>query len=293
MISNGMSVPVYFDSHMHTPLCKHAFGEPEKYAEQALQRGLKGVIFTCHGPMPAGFWPHVRMSDAEFDQYVAMIERCRLRYEGQLEVRLGIESDYFPGHEKWAEKLHQRAPLHYVLGSVHWQGPEYRDRFETGSAAEFRRTYFEHLADSAETGLFDCLAHPDLIKNYQPEAWNVEEWAPVISAALDRIAKTGVAMELNTSGIHKIFPEMNPAPLILRMMQERGIPVVIGSDSHQAQRVSESFVPALEILQQAGYDAVSVFKNRQRSELSIAEVLPTLKIASPVSEQTKLPFKVS
>jgi histidinol-phosphatase (PHP family) len=272
-----MTVPVYFDSHMHTPLCKHAIGEPEKYANEALQKGLKGIIFTCHGPMPAGFWPEVRMSDAQFDEYVAMIELCRLRFEGQLEVLLGIESDYFPGHEQWSEKLHERAPLHYVLGSVHWQGPEYRDQFETGSAADFRRTYFEHLADSAETGLFDCLAHPDLIKNYQPEAWEVEAWTPEIAAALDRIAKTGVAMELNTSGKNKSFPEMNPAPVILRMMHERGIPVVLGSDSHRPQRVGDSFIPALELVQQAGYDAVSVFKHRKRNEIKIADVLPTLK----------------
>lgn len=288
MISDVMSVPVYYDSHMHTPLCKHATGEPEKYAEQALVKGLKGIIFTCHGPMPPGFWPQVRMSDAEFDVYVAMIERCRLRYEGQLEVYLGLESDYFPGHEKWAEKLHQRAPLHYVLGSVHWQGPEYRDRFETGSAAEFRRTYFEHLADSAETGLFDCLAHPDLIKNYQPEAWNLDEWIPVISSALDRIAKTGVAMEINTSGKNKSFPEMNPSPVILRMMHERGIPVVIGSDSHRPLRVGDNFIPALEMLRQAGYNNVSVFNHRQRHELNILEVLPTLEDAALDRAQTKL-----
>ena len=40
------SVPTLFDSHMHTPLCKHAVGEPEDYAEQALAEGLKGIIFT-------------------------------------------------------------------------------------------------------------------------------------------------------------------------------------------------------------------------------------------------------
>lgn len=46
---------------MHTPLCKHAIGEPEEYAETAIQRGLKGIIFTCHSPMPDGWWSQVRM----------------------------------------------------------------------------------------------------------------------------------------------------------------------------------------------------------------------------------------
>jgi histidinol-phosphatase (PHP family) len=266
----------YFDSHMHTPLCKHAAGEPEEYAEQALKRGLAGIIFTCHSPMPRGFWPSVRMSESEFDTYVALIERCRQKYDGRLEVRLGMETDYFPGFEKWAEELHQRAPFHYCLGSVHWQGPEYHDRFEGWSPTDFHRSYWKNLAASAETGLFDCLAHPDLIKNYRSNHWNFAEWHDDVVAALDRIAKTGVCMELNTSGMNKSYPEMNPGPAMLRMMRERGIPVVVGSDSHRPGRVADKFIIALTALQDAGYAEVCVFQNRKRSAIPIGSVLPQL-----------------
>jgi histidinol-phosphatase (PHP family) len=272
------SQAVYFDSHMHTPLCKHAWGEPEEYADRALQRGLAGIIFTCHSPMPRGFWRSVRMEESEFDNYVAMVERCRVRYEGRLEVRLGMETDYFPGFEKWAESLHQRAAFHYCLGSVHWQGPEYHHKF-AGNPAEFRRSYWQNLAASAETGLFDCLAHPDLIKNYQPTAWEFSAWEADIAAALDRIAKTGVCMELNTSGMNKGYPEMNPGPAMLRMMRERGIPVVIGSDSHRPGRVADNFVRALVTLQEAGYTEVNVFGQRKRSALAISDVLPQVLAA--------------
>jgi histidinol-phosphatase (PHP family) len=264
---------------MHTPLCKHAVGEPEEYAEQALKRGLAGIIFTCHSPMPRGFWPSVRMSESDFDTYVAMVERCRQHYDGRLEVRLGMETDYFPGFEDWVAELHQRAPFHYCLGSVHWQGPEYADRFETWNPDDFRRSYWQNLAASAETGLFDCLAHPDLIKNYRVNTWNFSAWEQDIAAALDRIAKTGVCMELNTSGMHKSYPEMNPGPAILRMMHERGIRVVIGSDSHRPGRVAENFVLGLQTLQKAGYTEVGVFKNRQRTMLPIATVLPQVLAA--------------
>lgn len=275
-----MTPPKYFDSHMHTPLCKHAYGEPEEYASWALRRGLQGIIFTCHCPMPNGFWPHVRMSDAEFDEYVAMVERCRERFAGDLEVRLGIESDYFPGYEGWIETLHQRADFHYCLGSVHFQGPEYGKRFHQQDAVAFRKSYWENLAVSAETSLFDCLAHPDLIKNYKTESWNFAEQKEDIIAALDRIAKTGVAMELNTSGIHKRFPEMNPGILMLQLMRERHIPVVIGSDSHHPTRVGESFLMGLELLRDAGYDKVSVFEKRQRKDLSLEKVLHGLMVRS-------------
>ncbi|MDB6118946.1 MAG: histidinol phosphatase [Verrucomicrobiaceae bacterium] len=153
---------------------------------------------------------------------------------------------------------------------------DYRKRFETGDVDEFRKTYFRLLADSAETGLFDSLAHPDLIKNYHPQEWDVEAIRPEIEAALDRIAKTSVAMELNTSGLIKSYEEMNPGLAMLRMMQERGIPVVVGSDSHRPSRVAEHFVVALKTLQTAGYDKVSVFENRKRGELAISDVLASL-----------------
>jgi len=284
MVLMDMQVPAYFDSHMHTPLCKHAYGEPEEYAEIALQRGLAGINFTCHSPMPRGFWPHVRMSQSEFDKYVAMIERCRIKYEGQLEIRLGLESDFFPGFEWWAEELHQRAGFHYILGSVHWQGKEYGERYPHSDEFGFRKSYFENLAASAETGLFDCLAHPDLIKNFMPSNWQFAEWEEDIAACLDRIAKTGVAMELNTSGLNKIYSEMNPGPSMLKMMFERGIPVVVGSDSHLPRRVADNFVLALVTLNDIGYETVSIFKNRQRLELKIADILPGLIHSAEIKE---------
>ncbi|TLD70647.1 histidinol-phosphatase [Phragmitibacter flavus] len=276
---------IYVDSHMHTTLCKHAFGEPEEYAEMALQRGLKGMIITCHGPMPDGFWPQVRMDLGQFEEYVVLVERCRKVYEGRLEVRLGLESDYFPGMEEWAEKLHAMVPLHYVLGSVHWQGSEYRDRYGDTDEKGFRVSYFENLAASAETGLFDCLSHPDLIKNFMPGLWRFEDWEETIAASLDRIAKTGVAMELNTSGLNKVFKEMNPGPQMLAMMAQRGIPLVIGSDSHVPHRVGDRHLEALEMAQQAGWKTISVFKDRKRQELPIVEVRSQLVAAQKQAQE--------
>lgn len=271
---------LFYDSHMHTPLCKHAWGEPEEYAQQAVKAGLKGIIFTCHCPMPDGFWPTVRMSESEFDTYVALVQRAADAFKGKLDIRLGIESEYFPGYEDYISKLHQRAEFHYVLGAVHWQAKEYLNKFETGTIENFRRTYFEHLAKSAESGLYDCLAHPDLVKNYHPDSWCFAIVKNTVATALDRIAATGVAMELNTSGLNKSYSEMNPGNEMLRMMAERKIPVVVGSDSHRAPRVGEHFVTALNNLTEAGYEKVCYFLNRERIDLKISDVLASLKKAA-------------
>ncbi len=44
-----MSLPA--DYHMHTPLCRHAAGEPAEYAKQAAAIGLTEIGFSDHSPM--------------------------------------------------------------------------------------------------------------------------------------------------------------------------------------------------------------------------------------------------
>jgi histidinol-phosphatase (PHP family) len=271
--------PVYFDSHMHTPLCKHAMGDPEDYAAAGRAAGLRGIIVTCHSPMPDGFWPEVRMGEDELPEYLDLVARASAGLPDGFEVKVGIESDFFPGTESFIERLHASAPFHHCLGSVHFFGPEYQDRYWRGDLEEFQRLYYTHVADSAETGLFDTLAHPDLIKNAVPERYDFARLERHIARCLDRVAATGVAMELNTSGRHKRFPEMNPGPAVLRMMADRGIPVVLGSDAHHPRRVAEGFPEALALLEEAGFKCVSYFDRRQRVDVPVSRVAGSLAAA--------------
>ncbi len=277
------TVPIYFDSHMHTPLCKHAAGHPIEYMEQGIKRGLAGIIMTCHSPMPDRFSHRVRMAPEQFNEYVALVREATDEAPDDFDVLLGLESDFFPGMESWLQELHEKAEFHYILGSVHWHIPEYLDAFWQGDPAAFRRQYFDHLAESAETGLFDSLSHPDLVKNASPEEWDFETVREHVAEALDRIAATGVAMEINTSGLKKPYSEMNPGPEMLSMMAERDIPVVIGSDSHIPGRVGDRFREALEHLAAAGYESVSCFRNRQRQDFSLEVVRDSLAAPAPTT----------
>ncbi len=261
--------PILYDTHMHTPLCKHATGQPEAYAAVAQQRGLKGIIITCHNPDPDGWSPRTRMSMDQFDPYLAMVQRAREAWQGRVDVRLGLESDYVPGMETWLAKLHGQAEFHYILGSVHAPLSDYKARYWHNDVLEFQRTYFKHLAMAAESGLFDSLAHPDLVKIVFPSQWNPTLLLDDIRHSLDRIARTGIAMELNTSGLNKVYAEMNPGRPILEEMKQRDIPVVVGSDAHKPERVAADFEQALDLLQEVGYSQVSFCLNRQRQAVEI------------------------
>ena len=261
-----------YEMHMHTPLCKHARGEPGEYASVAEQRGLAGIVVTCHNPTNDGWSPDVRMSLAEFDQYVAMVENARQEWMGRVDIRLGMESDYIPGMEPWLETLHRMAEFHHVLGSVHPHLEDYRDRFYTGDFAAYVATYFDHIAMAAETGLFDTIAHPDLVKRMSPDQWDPTRAMGSICPSLDRIARAGTAMELNTSGLNAECGEVYPNKPMLGEMLKRNIPVVLGADAHDPGRVAADFENALDILSSVGYTHINIFLDRQRREIPIANV---------------------
>lgn len=291
-----------FEHHSHTTLCNHAYGEPEAYVEAALARGLAGLTVTCHNPMPGGFSQNVRMRMEEFPAYLVLVERARAHAEtiglngidgGGGGVRLGLECDYFPGHEDFLREQAGWGDFDYLLVSVHPTTMEYKAHF--GDAREARAaeaggptltheqawaTYFDNLAASAELGLHDCISHPDLIKNPTKEWWDVDRAMEILTAAggpLDRIAGTGIAMELNTSGVLKKIPEMNPNPSMLRAMREREIPVVLGADAHVPERVGDGYLTGLALLKSVGYETVRQFKQREAYDVSIDAALSHLQ----------------
>jgi histidinol-phosphatase (PHP family) len=271
-----MSEPLLFETHSHTPLCRHAVGWPTEYAAVAEARGLRGLLVTCHNPMPDGFSAGVRMRPDQFDAYVDLVAHTRDEWLGRVDVRLGLEADYFAGFEPWLERQLNAADFHSVLGSVHPQIAEFRERYWDDDVTEVQRTYFRLLADAAETGLFDCLAHPDLIKNMTADDWQPSRIMDDIRRALDRIAATGMAMELNTSGVNKLIAEMNPFPDMLIEMADRQIPVCIGADAHSPERVADQFGDALRLLESCGYSQVSFFLERRRHDVSIEAAAASL-----------------
>jgi histidinol-phosphatase (PHP family) len=196
-------------------------------------------------------------------------------------VRLGIECDFMPGLESFLEQQLKQATFHHVLGSVHIQLPEYTNQHFTGDALAYQRFYFDLLAQAAETKLFDTISHPDLVKNMFADSWSVHDVIDAICDCLDRIAATGTAMELNTSGLNKSYAEMNPGPVMLKQMADRHIPVVIGADAHVPERVGDAFPQALRLLADAGYSHVSQFRDRRRHDIAIDDALDSLVETEP------------
>ena len=279
--------PILYESHCHTPLCKHSIGSPEDFADVAEQRGLRGLIVTCHNPLPRGCSPEIRMAAEEFTDYLDMVDRARRKRAGRVDVRLGLEADYLPGYHGWLKRQLRSAVFDYVLGAIHPQLPEFRARCSSRDPLELQRHYFQLLGDAAESGLFDCLSHPDSVKNETADDWYPPRLMDDVRQALDRIAAAGLALELNTSGLNKALGELSPFPEMLVEMRFRRIPVVLGADAHEPWRVADNFELAFDLLSDCGYTHVSHFLRRQRHDVPISAARRTLRPAdwTPAREE--------
>ena len=251
------------------------------YADAAIRRGLTGIIFTDHNPMPLPYSQGERMDAGQLDDYIHDVREVQQSYRGRLDVRLGLECDYlesFPDIHAWLTGQIERTDWDYILGSVHATLGPYRKAHFNADILQFQRDYFIHLADAAETGLFDTLAHPDLVKIAFPEEWFLDAVLDSVRYSLDRIAKTGIALELNTSGLHKRVPEFMPEMRFLTEMQQRNIPVVLASDAHLPERVGADFGAALQLLGTIRYTCTTVFLNREPQQILLSD---SLKLLTP------------
>ncbi|HEY8598705.1 MAG TPA: PHP domain-containing protein [Thermomicrobiales bacterium] len=187
-----------------------------------------------------------------------------------LPVRLGIEADYFPGAEGAIRTVLARAPFDYAIGSVHWIGSWGFDLLGVEGLWEGRdvdamyREYFALLCHAARSGLFQIMAHPDLIKvmGHRPSA--ALDLAALYAEVADVFAASDVAVEVSTAGFRKPVDELYPAAGLLRACFRRGVPLSLASDAHRPEDVGLDFDRALVFARECGYREVSVFAGGRR-----------------------------
>ena len=268
------------DYHTHTRLCHHARGTPAEYRAAAAARGLPALAITDHAPNPVGYDPGNRMSMADFPSYQEML--LPLRDNLAPAVLYGVEADYHEGCEAYLPAWLQSQPFDIVLGSVHqirdWA---FDDPAQLGDWARVEvqavwRKYFELVARMAATGWFDVAGHLDLPKKFGHRLRD-DLLREIAAPALDALARAGMAVEINTSGLRKLVAEMYPSPLLLEMTRERGLALSFGSDSHRPEDVGADFDKALALARAAGYTEHAVYRARRRTMLPLPYDLPPVK----------------
>ncbi len=250
-----MSLPP--DYHMHTPLCRHATGEPLEFAAHAIAAGLAEIGFSDHNPMMEDDFDDWRMRLGQLDEYIALVGQARSA-QPSLRIAIGLELDYLPGQEDWIVELAGRHQWDYLIGSVHYiesgwdiDNPSKLARWENRDVAEVWSAYYDRLTRAAESRLFDIIGHVDLCKKFgfSPR----EDFMPVAQRFLEAAASHGVAIEINTAGLRKPCHEMYPSHAILETARRLRVPITFGSDAHAPEEVGADFDRALALAINCGY----------------------------------------
>jgi histidinol-phosphatase (PHP family) len=266
------------DSHMHTPLCGHAVGEPIEYATMAAERGLDLITITCHIPMrwEAFGQAGIRMPREELDDYVALVHRTAEQAAPLgVEVLCGIEAEVYPDEAELEpmDEILANYDFDFVLGSLHAQCRSYIEwlaKNKVKTDAMKIDSYFRHLKDGAQSGRYDSMSHPDVIRTYGVvNHFNPAEHEEVIRDFLQAVVDEDMCMEVNTSGLTKGDFEVHPDPLILDWASEMGVKLTIGSDSHRPGSVGQFFDTIQPMLRDKGFKDLHYFRGRQRQRIDM------------------------
>lgn len=256
------------DYHMHTPLCGHANGEPAEYVEQGIRVGLSEIGFSEHNPMPKWADDNWRMRRNAMERYLEMIDEVQVRYDGRISVKLGLECDFRPGTEEFVRDTINQHRFDYIIGSVHYIGDWVFDSPETLAEWDKRdlfavwREYFDLMTQAANTGMFDIMGHPDLVKKFGHVPR--EDCAPLFEQFLTAVKQNDLAMEISTAGLRKPVGEMYPSTPMIEMAKRMDVPIVISSDAHEPAEVGYEFPRAVELARSVGFAQIARYSGRKR-----------------------------
>jgi histidinol-phosphatase (PHP family) len=270
---------VLTDYHVHlrpddvdeTPAERYLTAEnAERYRVVATERGIEELGVAEHvyrftqalDVWQHELWRHSARDD--LDAYCAFVR-------DETDLRLGIEADFIPGREDRMAELLAAREFDFVVGSIHFVGDgalDY-DRYDIWAASSSPdrvwRTYFEWLAQAAMSGMFDILAHPDLVKY-----WGRQRPRPdrdlryFYEVAMEGIAESGIAVEVSTAGLRKPVGELYPARAFLEMVVDAGNPIALSSDAHVPDELGRDYEQALQLLDDLGVRELAVFERRER-----------------------------
>jgi len=271
--------PVLTDLHVHlrrddpgTTAERHFTpANAERYRTVAQERGIQELGCSEHVyrfAQALAVWEHPlwrASAHDDLDAYVAFLRE-------ETDLRVGIEADFVPGREDRLATLLEARDWDYVIGSVHFLGDLAIDHedFDIWDHRGHRpdevwARYFETVGEAARSGLFDVLAHADLVK-----VWGTRRPRPdgdlrrFYERAMEGIAESGIAVEVSTAGLRKPVGELYPAPAFLEMVVDAGNPIVLSSDAHTPDGLGYRYEQALEVLDRLGVREVAVFEGRTR-----------------------------
>ncbi|GED69235.1 histidinol-phosphatase [Brevibacillus reuszeri] len=265
------------------------------YRAYAKQTGIEAVCIVEHmyrfAELRELYEQHVHLSEDRLGQiqrrwldrvmndslhaYTAFLQGEKQRWHDDgVELRIGIELDYFPGAESELAHVIEAYPWDVCMGSVHFiQGwgfhhPETKDKFGRMDLPVLYGRYFDLVQQAVESKLFDVIAHIDGIKlfGYRPDETALLAYYQRVARALRR---WDVATEISTGYLSSPMREISPSLRMLEILAHHEVPITTSSNAFFPDQVGQHLDEAHAQLKRAGITAISSFEKRKRSLLPL------------------------
>ncbi len=186
--------------HTHTWRCRHARGTEQEYIEAALRAGMEVLGFSDHAPMifPDGYYSSYRMYPELASSYFDTLVDLRESYRGLIDLKIGVEMEYYPDCFQPTMEFLSDFPLDYMILGQHFTGNEidapyvaYRNGYAPDLAA-----YVDQCCTAMRMGRFTYLAHPDLFRFTGDPAIYRQEMGRLCQTAVE----TDTPLEVNLLG---------------------------------------------------------------------------------------------
>ncbi|MDR1805920.1 MAG: histidinol-phosphatase HisJ family protein [Clostridium sp.] len=273
-----------YDLHTHSFASFDGNNSVEELCERALGLGLSGLAITDHIDQVATprlfpeFTPDklAQTAKSSYEQTSLAAEK----YAGKMEILRGVELGQALHNRELSEFILHTYDYDLVLGSIHnLRATEdfYFMKYESAQQANaLLHEYFEELYALVEWGQFDSLAHLSYPLRYMVgrDKINISlaDFAAEIDAILALLAKKGLALELNCSGLRQEIGDTLPGEDIVRRFRELGGEyVTLGSDAHRLEHLALGLDKGVESLRRCGFNSLTVFRARKPHKLPFGD----------------------
>lgn len=275
------------DYHLHTAVTIDGRMTEAHACERALSLGIHEIAFTNHVMLTQ---PDYTITPASLLDHLEKIRVCQDHYT-DLTIRLGVEMGYYPNREsEIATTLDHYAQLiggsfDLVLGAIHdMNGVFFSNKNLTPAFLEGRdlivlyRDYFELATRTAQSHLFNIIAHPDLIKKYTNQLTPFvayDQYSLSADSFIAALVDCGVGIEVNTKGLNLPVNESYPSVQFLlayltKAKQVEVEPIItFGSDAHKVEDVGFGIKETAQEIRDFGLKALMIFDKRVKSPLTL------------------------
>ncbi len=262
------------DYHIHTDFSIDSEAPMEDVINSAINKGMTEIAITDHVDFDTKYYPI-----PDYKDYIPFFNTLKEKYKDKITVTFGVEAGL---ENKWSDTINtflNSCSFDFIIGSSHAVCTldlyfDQKDYFQSKTKKEAYTTYFKEILKNLEAcPKFNVYGHIDYVSRYgmyDDNSIEYKDYSDLIDACLKSLIEKNKGIEVNTSGFRYGINGTYPSLTVLKRYKELGGEIITaGSDSHTTYDVADHIDYAYDLIKEAGFKYISVFRNQNPEFIKI------------------------